>query len=108
MILCGCMVQAGQIPEQQLGQLEAGLSAIATRFFDAPAATTWTTVAPGDGWTAGEPSRTSLVVMYVPEGLEQATRTRLLESICDLWSETTGCSVNEIVATARDVVSQEA
>ena len=105
MILCGCMIQEGQIPADQVDQLEAGLSGIATHFFGMPAETAWTTVARGDGWTAGEPSSTSLVVMYVPPGLEQQRRTQLLETICDLWTETTGCSLSEIVATARDNVS---
>ena len=102
---CGCMVQEGQIPDSQIGQLEQGLSEISSRFFEAPAHVAWTTVATGDGWTCGEPSTSSLVVMYVPRGLEQETRTRLLESICDLWTKTTGCSISEIVATARDMVN---
>lgn len=102
MILCACMVQEGQISEQQMQSLEAGLNGITSEFFDQPAAPLWTTVARGDGWTAGEPSTTSLVVMYVPPGMDQPTRTRLLEAVCDTWSAVTGCSINEIVATARD------
>ena len=102
MILCGCMIQAGQISEQHIQSLEAGLNDITSEFFGQPATALWTSVASGDGWTAGEPSSTSLVVMYVPPGMDQDTRTRLLEAICDTWSDTTGCSVNEIVATARD------
>lgn len=105
MIMCGCMIQETQIPAHQIQLLEAGLSELSLRYFGEPASTIWTIVASGDGWTAGEPSSTSLVVMYVPEGLDQDTRTGLLESICDLWSETTGCSVNEIVATARDQIA---
>ena len=86
MMLCGCMVQQGQIPDPQIPLLEQGLSAIAMRFFDQPASTVWTTVGKGDGWTAGEPSTSSIVVMYVPKGLDQETRTTVLSSICDLWS----------------------
>jgi hypothetical protein len=101
------MVQEGQVSEDHVKSIEDGLGAITSRFFELPVSVAWTTVAKGDGWTAGEPSTTSLVVMYVPEGLDQRTRTSLLKSICDLWSGTTGCSVNEIVATARDSVNQE-
>ena len=107
MILCGCMVQEGQIPEPQVQLLEAGLGDIGARYFEQPVTTSWTTIAKGNGWTAGAPSSTSIVVMYVPPGLDQETRTSLLSSICDLWSDTTGCSINEIVATARDVLNQE-
>lgn len=105
MTLCGCMVQAGQVPDSQLEVLEEGLGEISTRFFGEPADVAWTTVASGNGWTGGKPSSTSLVVMYVPAGLEQTVRTTLLESICDLWTETTGCSISEIVATARDMAN---
>ncbi len=105
MTVCGCMIQEGQIPEAQLEQLEAGLSDIASRFFGNPAEVAWTTVAAGDGWTSGKPSSSSLVVMYVPPGLDQEVRTELLTSICDLWTNTTGCSIGEIVATARDIKS---
>lgn len=103
MIVCGCMVQENQIPRGQCAALEQGLSDIARRYLEQPATTLWTTVAAGDGWTAGEPSQSSLAMMYVPPGLDQPTRTRLLGDICDLWMTTTGCSINEIVATAHDL-----
>ena len=103
MTLCGCMIQEGQIPDHQIQPLEDGLSEISSSYFGEPSETLWTTVDAGNGWTAGEPSSTSLVIMYVPPGLEQAVRARLLASICDLWTEVTGCSMNEIVATARDM-----
>ncbi len=102
MILCGCMIQEGQISEAVQQQLEQGLGEITERFFAMPVAVVWTPVAAGDGWTAGEPSSSSLAVMYVPQGLDQARRTELLAAICDLWVGTTGCSLNEIVATAMD------
>ena len=108
MTLCACMIQEGQIPEHQIGPLEEGLSEISSRYFAVPAETLWTAVDAGNGWTAGEPSTTSLVIMYVPAGIQQDERTSLLRSICDLWAAVTGCSMNEIVATARDMESQGA
>ncbi len=107
MILCGCMIQEGQVPEATQKELEQGLGEITQRFFEAPAAAVWTTVAEGDGWTAGEPSSSSLVVMYVPAGMEQDRRTSLLSELCDLWMAKTGCSINEIVATANDLPTEE-
>lgn len=103
MIVCGCIVQEGQLPAAQLSLLEQGLGAIAMRYFDLPATVLWTPVAAGNGWTAGAPSTSSLAMMYVPAGLDQGVRTRLLADICDLWRATTGCSINEIVATALDL-----
>ena len=105
MTLCGCMVQDGQVSDSQKQVLEQGLGAISARFFGTPAETAWTTVASGNGWTGGQPSSTSLVVMYVPRGIDQEMRTSILEAICDLWTETTGCSISEIVATARDTMN---
>ncbi len=107
MTLCGCIIQEGKIPESKIELLERGLTEISSRYFGTSADIAWTTVAPGNGWTAGEPSSTSLVVMYVPPGLDQAVRTTLLEAICDLWTGNTGCSISEIVATARDTVNWE-
>ena len=107
MTLCGCMVQAGQISDAEVHSLEQGLSAISNSHFGEPAQVSWTTIAAGNGWTCGEPSTSSIVVMYVPPGLEQPERTVLLQAICDLWTSTTGCSIAEIVATARDLPNQE-
>ena len=105
MTLCGCMVQEGNIAESQVQLLENGLGEISRQFFRTAAEVTWTTVAAGNGWTAGVPSSTSLVVMYVPQGLDQKRRTTVLKAICDLWTDTTGCSISEIVATDRDAVN---
>lgn len=104
MTLCGCMVQEGQVPESQVQILEQGLGEISSRFFGTPVEVAWTSVASGNGWTGGRPSSTSLVVMYVPPNLDQEVRISILKAICDLWTDTTGCSISEIVATARDMV----
>ena len=62
----------------------------------------WTRHAPGWAWTAGEPSTSSIVVRSVPVGFDNDRREEFLHAICDLWTKTTGCSVNEVVATAFD------
>ena len=100
-----CIIQEGQAADQRIDSLEAGLKRLAQDFFgDDPAAVNirWTRQAPGWAWTAGEPSTSSIVVRSVPVGFDDAERERFLHAVCDLWVDTTGCSVNEIVATAFD------
>ena len=49
-----------------------------------------------------EPSTASIVVRSVPEGFDNDRREAYLRTVVDFWAETTGCSINEIVATAYD------
>ena len=105
MDLYTCIIQEGQAADQRVEALEAGLRRIGAEFFgDDPAdvGIRWTRLAKGWAWTAGEPSTSSIVVRSVPAGYDNVERERLLSALCDLWVETTGCSVNEIVATAFD------
>ncbi len=62
----------------------------------------WTRQAPGWAWTAGEPSTSSIVVRSVPVGYDNEKREAYLHAVCQLWVETTGCTVDEVVCTAFD------
>ena len=100
-----CMIQDGQEPHRQRAALEAGLATLAQRTFgEAPEEVeiTWTVLPKGWAFTAGEPSTSSICVRSVPVGYPDDQREALLRAICDLWVETTGCSIEEIVATAFD------
>ena len=94
-----CIVQAGRVGADQREVLATRLSEITADAFGRASETSWLEIEPGNGWTAGEPSTTSLVSMGVPS-MEAPDRTRLLQAICDAWSEETACSINEIVASA--------
>ncbi len=100
-----CIIQEGQTADQRIDALETGLRRLAGEFFgDEPAdvGIRWTRQAPGWAWTAGLPSTSSIVVRSVPVGYDDTERERFLRAVCDLWVETTGCSIDEIVATAYD------
>jgi hypothetical protein len=100
-----CMIQEGQEPDRRREALANGLRNLAHRTFgeDADAVEIrWVSIAKGYAWTAGEPSTTSIVVRSVPVGYPNVEREQLLRSICELWVDTTGCSIDEIVATALD------
>ena len=100
-----CIIQEGQAADREIAALEAGLRQLGREFFeDDPTEVEirWTRQAPGWAWTAGEPSQSSIVVRSVPVGYDDAKRESFLRAVCDLWVGTTGCSIDEIVATAFD------
>jgi phenylpyruvate tautomerase PptA (4-oxalocrotonate tautomerase family) len=105
MVMFNCFMQEGQIPQDQRDELAKRLRATGHEIFsDAPEniAVEFMDVAEGCGYTAGKPSTSSLALAMVPDGTSTEDRTRLLTDICDAWMDVTGCSINEIVASAAD------
>jgi len=100
-----CIVQAGQTAEREQARLSEGLRLLARDAFgDAPERVEiqWISVPEGFGFTAGEPSRSSLVVRSVPVGFADAQRERFMSKVTSLWQDVTGCTPDEIVVTALD------
>jgi hypothetical protein len=100
-----CIIQAGQRAEREQARLAEGLRRLAQETFgDAPERVEiqWISVPEGFGFTAGEPSRSSLVIRSVPVGYAEPLRERFMSRVCDLWRDVTGCSTDEIVVTALD------
>ncbi len=100
-----CIIQEGQAAEAKRDALERGLRQIGQECFgDDPAATdvSWRPVRRGFGFTAGEPSTSSLVIRSVPVGLPLKEREGFMRRVCALWETETGCHINEIVVTAWD------
>ena len=100
-----CMIQTGQEPDRQKSTLTARLTELGEKTFgDDPdeVEIKWIHLEKGYAWTAGEPSTSSIVVRSVPVGFPNDERETFLRAVCDLWVETTGCSINEIVVTALD------
>ena len=100
-----CMIQEGQGAERRQDELAAGLRRIGAEVFGDPEAgaeIAWIPIREGYGFTAGRPSTSSLVIRSVPVGFPDAEREAFLTRVCDLWTEVTGCTRDEIVATAYD------
>ncbi len=100
-----CIVQAGQTAEREQARLSEGLKQLAREAFgDAPELVEirWISVPEGFGFTAGQPSTSSLVIRSVPVGFEEARRERFMSKVTRLWQEVTGCTADEIVVTALD------
>ncbi len=104
MTTCRCLVQEGQISPKQRSDLEFKLRAFSVAKLGSPAEIRWGEIASGSGYTANEPSTTSVVSLTGNTALEQAIRVELLHELVDLWTKGSGCSVDEITAVIGDPV----
>ena len=102
MINCTCFVQEGQAPDENQDQLKAVLGGFSQSSFGEDAQIAWIPVAAGSGFTEGKPSTSSVVSITAAEPLAANRRETLLRELVRLWTNETGCSVDEIVAVIAD------
>ncbi len=102
MIACNCVVQAGQIPAETEAALRANISAFTERQFGAPAEISWLAIPERSGFTASQPSTSAIVSMRAPNPVAKADRESMLRELCGIWTEETGCTLNEIVGVISD------
>ncbi len=100
-----CTMQEGQIGEELRGQLAVALQEITQDVLgespdDVPV--TFSDIPEGYGFRGGEPSTTSLVRGSIVGGVTQEVREDFMRRICDRWMEISGCTVDELVVSARD------
>ncbi len=104
MMICYCLIQEGKISQEDMRRLEIGIENIVEKHLASGVTLSWVVIPEGNGWKAGEPSTTSLVLLPTPD-IEQDARTDLLRAICDLWTEVTRCSVDEIMVSTPPLSS---
>ena len=104
MTTCNCIVQAGQIAEDTESALRARLEDFAQSNFGSAAEISWLEIPAGSGYTAAQPSTSSIVSLVADKPLEQSTRVDMLEQLCALWMDQTNCSLDEIVGVINDPV----
>jgi hypothetical protein len=100
-----CLIQEGQAADRKRRALTEGLARIGQECFGDDSGTAdvaFRVVKKDFGWTAGEPSRSSLVIRSVPPGLPLDEREAFMRKVCALFEDVTGCSTDEIVVTAWD------
>ena len=102
MIVCNCIVQAGQISADTEAALRANLSAFSERSFGESLEINWRAIPERSGFTASKPSTSSIVTMAATKPVPQAERAELLKEMCELWARQTGCSIDEIVGVISD------
>ena len=99
------ILHEGVVPEALQPELAAGLGRVYAGRFGVPAAeigVDFTVLSRGRFFTAGEPSRSTIIACGVPAGTTDVQRHRLLAEITGLWCEITGCTPHEVVVTAAD------
>ncbi len=104
MMSCYCLIQEGQLSQGNMSRLKKSIENIVEEHLASGVKQSWVVIPKGNGWKAGEPSTSSLVLLTTPD-IEQAARVDLLGAIRDSWTEVTGCSVDEIMINAPPVSS---
>ena len=102
MIQCTCMVQAGQVTEQQASTLRRKTSEFARRHFNAAPEINWIVVPEGSGFTEGKPSTSVIVSMNADRALSLAEREPLLRELGAIWQEHAERSPDEVVTAISD------
>ncbi|MEM7097522.1 MAG: hypothetical protein AAF541_04620 [Pseudomonadota bacterium] len=102
MINCTCIVQEGQHPDQSKAKLQRTLNHFTKTAFAEEAQIAWIPVAGGNGFTAGEPSTSSIVSITANAPLTTDRRESLLRELVEIWTDEVRCSVDEIVAVIAD------
>ncbi|MEM8767417.1 MAG: hypothetical protein AAGE43_08245 [Pseudomonadota bacterium] len=105
MVSCMCVIQEGQTPDRRREALATALDGYVQERLGASPSVSWVPVAEGNGFTAGKPSTSSVLVLTAEEPLTQQHRESVLRELVALWTSETGCSVDEIVAVVADPAS---
>lgn len=104
MAICTCVVQAEQIAPGIAVELKAGLDAFSKAKFGSGAEIRWIEIALGSGYTAHAPSTSSIVSFTPADPVDQIERIAMLEELTGMWSQKTGCSLDEVVGVIADPV----
>ena len=105
MISFNCRIQEGVIPDDLRPTLSSELARISADVLGGSSDTVavkYEVIPHGFGFRGGEVSTTSSVRGQLSAPLDQDTRVELLHQLCDMWCEVTGCSVHEVIVSARD------
>lgn len=100
-----CLVQEDQITPSVCQELKDNLNSLVTSLLNNEADITWIEVSKGNGFTARKPSRSSIVSLSANRPLSDDERLAAMKTICDLWTDKTGCTMNEIVAAVSDPIA---
>lgn len=105
MVSFECTVQEGHFDETLKPAVTQSLETICHDLLGPrshPVEVSWVVVKKGFGFRGGVPTSTSQVRGRIPDGCDDNTRRRLLETIGEAWCRVTGASEHELVVSARD------
>lgn len=93
-----CVIQEGSAAESAAEALERQLDDLHRAHFpDESTSVSWRSVPPGYMFTEGRQSTSSIIACVISHDTTLAQREQYMRGVCDLWSETTGCTDHEIV-----------
>ena len=100
-----CTMQEGQISADTRDLLAQALADVSREVagLELVGAVEFSDIPHSFGFRGGELSTTSLVRGSVPGGVDQDTRVALMTRICEVWSEISGATIDELVVSVRDV-----
>lgn len=100
-----CIIQEGVIPDWLRPQLKAALAQISSSLLGGSpelVEVEFTVIPHGFCFRGGEISTTSMVRGSIPPGCKQMVRVDIMQRICDVWRDLTGCAADELVVSVRD------
>lgn len=98
-----CLIQADGTAASRRPQLEQRLrDNHATRRNGATVDITWRLVEPGSMYTAGAPSTSAVIACTMDGPTTLPERESYMRSICDFWTDITGCTDHEIVVSISE------
>lgn len=104
MIRIKCLVNGAIAPDSR-ARVVQGLADIYSARFGLPASeleVEFNEVDAGMWFTAGKPSRASMVLGSVPAGTTQALRVQLMDDMARMFSEVTGAPYHDVMVVAAD------
>jgi phenylpyruvate tautomerase PptA (4-oxalocrotonate tautomerase family) len=105
MINFDCIVQENHVPDTVRAKLVSGLTQATVDVLGAAPEdiqVQFSEIPHGAGYRGGELSTTSLARATIPPRCAQPVREKLLQTVCDMWCEVTGCGDDEVVVSATD------
>ena len=99
-----CLHQENALTKQQKLNLEFMIKDQYAKYFggNTKFAIVWTEIGKGQAFTAGRPSKTTTVMVDVPDGTDDEKRHAFMASACQHWVDITGCDRSEIILSVPD------
>ena len=98
-----CVIQADSHADERRTELGRRLTEHHANHYPGETTTiTWMAIPPGHMFTEGQPSTSSIISCFLDHPTTLDGRATYMRDVCDLWTETTGCTDHEVVVTITE------
>ena len=98
-----CVIQADSHADERRTELGRRLTEHHANHYPGETTTiTWMAIPPGHMFTEGQPSASSIISCFLDHPTTLDGRATYMRDVCDLWTETTGCTDHEVVVTITE------